>query len=63
MDYMSTLVEASRSHQHVRIGVSPRGTLALYKASQAVIRGITADSVIDSILDSTPAPVLPEPSR
>ena len=96
MDYMSTLVEASRSHQHVRIGVSPRGTLALYKASQAlaavrgrdyvvpedvkelcrpvfekrlniasqpVIRGITADSVIASILDSTPAPVLPESDR
>jgi len=96
MDYMSTLVEASRSHQHVRIGVSPRGTLALYKASQAlaavrgrdyvvpedvkelcrpvfekrlimasqaVIRGITADSVIASILDSTPAPVLPESNR
>ena len=94
VDYMSTLVEASRSHQHVRIGVSPRGTLALYKASQAlaavrgrdyvvpedvkelcrpvfekrlimssqaVIRGITAESVITSILDSTPAPVLPEP--
>ncbi len=85
VDYMSTLVEASRSHQHVRIGVSPRGTLALYKASQAlaavrgrayvvpedvkelimssqaVIRGITAESVIASILDSTPAPVLPEP--
>ncbi len=96
VDYMSALVETSRSHQHVRIGVSPRGTLALYKASQAlaavrdrdyvvpedvkelcrpvfqkrlimasqaVIRGITADSVIDSILDSTPAPVVPEPSR
>lgn len=94
VDYMSSLVEASRSHQHVRIGVSPRGTLALYKASQAlaavrgrdyvvpedvkelcrpvfekrlimssqaVIRGITAESVIASILDSTPAPVLPEP--
>jgi len=35
-DYMSALVEASRSHRHVRIGVSPRGTLALYKASQAL---------------------------
>ena len=96
MDYMSTLVEASRSHQHVRIGVSPRGTLALYKASQALaavrgrdyvvpedvkelcrpvfekrlimasqaaIRGITAGSVIASILDSTPAPVLPDRGR
>ncbi|MCK4514538.1 MAG: MoxR family ATPase, partial [Spirochaetaceae bacterium] len=41
MDYMSALIEASRSHQHVRIGVSPRGTLALYKASQALaaVRG------------------------
>lgn len=96
VDYMSSLVEASRSHQHVRIGVSPRGTLALYKASQAlaavrgrdyvvpedvkelcrpvfdkriimasqaVIRGITADSVIAAILDATPAPVLPESGR
>jgi MoxR-like ATPase len=96
VDYISALVEASRSHQHVRIGVSPRGTLALYKASQAlaavrgrdyvvpedvkelcrsvfekriimasqaVIRGINADSVISAILDSTPAPVLPESGR
>ena len=36
MDYISALVEASRSHQHVRIGVSPRGTLALYKTAQAL---------------------------
>ncbi|TFH06483.1 MAG: MoxR family ATPase [Spirochaetales bacterium] len=41
MDYISSLVEASRVHPNVRIGVSPRGTLALYKASQALaaIRG------------------------
>ncbi|MFW5689052.1 MAG: AAA family ATPase [Spirochaetota bacterium] len=93
MDYISGLVEESRSHQHVRIGVSPRGTLALYKSSQAlaalrgrdyvipedvkelcravfskrmiltsqaVIRGITVDSVITSLLDSVPTPVVPE---
>ena len=41
LDYVSGLVEASRAHQHVRIGVSPRGTLALYKSAQALaaIRG------------------------
>ena len=96
VDYMSALVEASRSHAQVRIGVSPRGTLALYKASQALaavrgrdyvvpedvkelcrpvfekriimasqalIRGIGSDQVIGSIIESTPAPVLPESVR
>ena len=93
MDYISALVEASRSHQHVRIGVSPRGTLALYKTaqalaalkgrdyvipedvkglcrpvfakriiltSQAVIRGVSVDSIISSVLDTVPTPVIPE---
>lgn len=36
LDYMSELVERSRSHEQVRVGVSPRGILALYKASQAL---------------------------
>ncbi|HUX51511.1 MAG TPA: MoxR family ATPase [Spirochaetia bacterium] len=35
-DYMLNLVEASRQAPGVRIGVSPRGTLALYKGSQAL---------------------------
>ncbi|MFP4376031.1 MAG: AAA family ATPase [Spirochaetales bacterium] len=41
LDYISSLVEASRNHPNVRIGVSPRGTLALYKSTQALaaIRG------------------------
>jgi len=93
LDYVSGLVEASREHQNVRIGVSPRGTLALYKSSQAlaalrgrdyvipedvkelcrsvfakriiltsqaVIRGISVDSVITSLLDTVPTPVVPE---
>jgi MoxR-like ATPase len=93
VEYISALVEASREHQHVRLGVSPRGSLALYKAaqalaalrnrdyvvpedvkelcrpvfakriimsSQAAIRGITADSVISSVLDTVRAPVIPE---
>lgn len=93
MDYISALIEASRQHQNVRIGVSPRGTLALYKSaqalaalrgrdyvipedvkelcrpvfakriiltSQAVIRGVSVDQVITSVLDSVPTPVVPE---
>ena len=41
LDYICGLVEASRAHPNVRIGVSPRGTLALYKSSQALaaVRG------------------------
>ena len=93
VDYVSALVEASRNHAHVRLGVSPRGSLALYKASQALaalrgrdyvvpedvkalcrpvfskriilssqaaIRGITIDSVVSTVLESVPAPVVPE---
>jgi MoxR-like ATPase len=93
IDYMSQLVEASRSDSNVRIGVSPRGTLALYKAAQAkaalaardyvvpddvkhlcrsvfakriiltnqaIIRGVTIDSVITSLVESVPTPVMPE---
>lgn len=93
MDYISALVEASRSHQQVRIGVSPRGTLALYKASQAlaalrgrdyaipedvkqlcrpvfakriiltsqaIIRGVSPDAVISSLLETVATPVIPE---
>ena len=33
--YIMDIVEATRSHKHIRIGVSTRGALALYKASQA----------------------------
>jgi MoxR-like ATPase len=93
MNYISSLVEGTRTHQHVRIGVSPRGTLGLYKTAQAlaairgrdyvipedvkalcpgvfakriiltshaIIRGVSVESVIDSVMGSTPTPVLPE---
>ena len=33
--YIMDIVEATRTHKHIRIGVSTRGALALYKASQA----------------------------
>ena len=93
LDYVSALVEASRAHPNVRIGVSPRGTLALYKSaqalaairgrgyvvpedvkslcapvfakriiltSQALIRGISIDSVIATLLETVPTPVIPD---
>ena len=39
--YVVNVVRATREHQDVQLGVSPRGTLALYKCSQALaaIRG------------------------
>jgi MoxR-like ATPase len=40
-DYLLDLIHATRSHAGLALGVSPRGTLALYRASQALaaIRG------------------------
>jgi len=40
-DYIVTLVESTRNHPDLSLGVSPRGTLALLKAAQAfaAIRG------------------------
>jgi MoxR-like ATPase len=35
-DYMLTLVERTRSHDALSLGVSPRGAQALYRATQAV---------------------------
>ncbi|MCL2276615.1 MAG: MoxR family ATPase [Treponema sp.] len=88
-DYLLTLVEATRNHSQLKAGISPRGSLALYRSSQAyaaiknrnyvtpedvkemsksvfrqrlllaseaVIRGITPDRIIQSILDSTSIP-------
>lgn len=34
-DYILAIVEATRSHEKIRLGVSPRGSLALLRASQA----------------------------
>ncbi|MDR1024943.1 MAG: MoxR family ATPase [Treponema sp.] len=87
--YILALVEATRQDSHLRVGISPRGSLALYRASQALaairgrafvtpedikelampvfrqrmllspealVRGITADRIISSILDRVPVP-------
>jgi MoxR-like ATPase len=88
-DYLLTLVDATRSEPNLRIGVSPRGSLALYRAAQAYaalhnrdyvtpedvkemapsvfrqrmllsseafVRGVVPDRIIESILDKTPVP-------
>jgi MoxR-like ATPase len=88
-NYLLSLIEASRHESALRIGLSPRGSLALYRASQAyaairnrdfvtpedvktmagpvfrqrlllssesVVRGVTPDRIIESILDKTPVP-------
>jgi MoxR-like ATPase len=88
-NYLLTLVDATRREPSLRIGISPRGSLALYRSAQAYaalknrdfvtpedvkamalpvfrqrlllssdafVRGITADRIIESILDRTPVP-------
>jgi len=88
-DYLLTLVEATRGDHNLRSGVSPRGSLALYRSAQALaaicgrnfvtpedvkemaknvfrqrllltseafVRGIAPDRIIQSILDSTSIP-------
>ncbi|GAC1400947.1 MAG: MoxR family ATPase [Chloroflexota bacterium] len=50
LHYVTDLVRATRIHEHVELGVSPRGTLALYRGAQALalIRGrkyVTPDDV------------------
>jgi MoxR-like ATPase len=88
-DYLLSLVAATRKEPHLRIGISPRGSLALYRSAQAyaglhnrsyvtpedvkemagsvfrqrfllsseaIVRGVLPERIIQSILDSTPIP-------
>ncbi|MDR1072368.1 MAG: MoxR family ATPase [Treponema sp.] len=87
--YILTLVQATRQEPNLRVGVSPRGSLALYRAGQALaairgrnfvtpedikelappvfrqrmllspealVRGVTPDRIIASIIDRTSVP-------
>ena len=89
MEYLLALVEATRNNDNLATGVSPRGSIALYKASQAlaavkgrqfvtpedvkelalpvfrkrlilkgdaIIRGLTAESLIRQIIETVPVP-------
>ena len=88
-NYLLSLVQETRQDPNLRAGISPRGSLALYRASQALaalrgrdfvspadikemapavfrqrlllssealVRGVIPDRIIDSILDRTPIP-------
>ncbi|MDR2729552.1 MAG: MoxR family ATPase [Treponema sp.] len=88
-NYLLALVEATRGNPQLRMGVSPRGSLALYRSSQALagvrgrdyvtpedvkeiaksvfrqrllltseafIRGVSPDRIVQSILDTVPVP-------
>jgi MoxR-like ATPase len=88
-DYLLALVQATRDNPQLRAGISPRGSLALYRSAQALagirnrnfvtpedvkemaksvfpqrlilsseaaVRGIAPDRIIQSILDTIPIP-------
>jgi len=57
-EYVVRIARATREHSAVQLGVSPRGTLALYKAAQALaaIRG--RDYVVPDDIKVLAAPVL-----
>jgi MoxR-like ATPase len=54
--YIVKIVRATREHQHVDLGVSPRGSLSLYRAAQALaaLRGRTF-VIPDDVKTLTPA--------
>jgi MoxR-like ATPase len=88
--YLMDLVAGTRNHHRVRVGISPRGSLALYACSRAlaavrgreyvtpddikemtpyvfahrlilnadaVSKGVTAESVVEEVLDSVRVPI------
>ena len=56
--YLLQLVRSTREHPLVVLGVSPRGTLALFRASQALAALRDRDFVIPSDLQALCAPLL-----
>jgi MoxR-like ATPase len=56
--YIVRVCRATRDHQAVDLGVSPRGTLALFKASQALAALRGRDFVIPSDVQHLSTPVL-----
>ena len=89
MEYLLNLVEATRNDDNLAAGISPRGSIALYKAAQsyaavrgrnyvtpedvkllafpvfrkrlilkgdAIIKGLTAETIISQLLEQVPIP-------
>ncbi len=57
-DYIVTIAEATRDNERLRLGVSPRGTLALMRASQAYAAIMNRDFVIPDDVKKVAVPVL-----
>ncbi len=56
--YVVALVEATRSHHRVRVGVSPRGTLALMRLARAVAALAGRDFLVPDDIQSVAVPAL-----
>jgi MoxR-like ATPase len=56
--YLLQVVRSTREHPAVDLGVSPRGSLALYRASQALAALLGRDFVIPSDVQHLAAPLL-----
>ena len=56
--YIVALVNATRAHESLKMGSSPRGTLALFRASQAAAFIEARDYVIPEDVKSIAIPVL-----
>ena len=57
VQYALDLVEVTRGHEHLEVGVSPRGTLSLIRASQALALLMGRDYVIPDDLKALFVPV------
>lgn len=57
-DYLMAIVQATRTAENVEVGVSPRGALALRKASQALALISGRDHVVPDDVKSLAIPVL-----
>ena len=58
LDYMIRLVDATRNHHDILIGGSPRATLSLFKASQALAAIRNRDHVLPDDVKLLAVPVL-----
>ena len=57
IDYMLAIVEKTRTHESLALGVSPRGAQALYRASQALAMVESRDYVIPDDIKRLVVPV------
>jgi MoxR-like ATPase len=57
VDYMLAIVERTRTHESLTLGVSPRGAQALYRAAQAMALAEGRDYVIPEDVKRLALPV------